>query len=91
MYIFTYAIINYSIQEDHASSLKKDKKRKMTKKHKKEMLEIFKFQHNESSESEDDEQKEEECEIKKVRQYKKAISQSRKRKRFMKHNYLFTC
>jgi len=87
MYKFTSATINYSIQQDHASSLKKDKKRKMTKKHKKEMLEIFKFQHHESSESE----KEEECEIKKVRQDKKSISQSRKRKRFMKHNYLFTC
>lgn len=90
MYIFTSATINYSIQLDHASSLKKVKKRKMTKKQKKEMFEIFKFQHHESSESDDDDQ-EEECENKKVRQDKKSISQSRKRKRFMKHNYLFTC
>ena len=89
MYAFTSATINYSIQHDHASSLKQDKQRKMTKKQKKEMIEIFKFQHHESSESEDEH--EEECENKKVRQDKKAISQSRKRKRSMKHNYLFTC
>jgi ABC-type lipopolysaccharide export system ATPase subunit len=84
MYKFSASTLTHSIQHDNVCALKKDKKRKITKKQKKEMLEIFKIQ-------EQHDNSEDECETKKIRQDKKVISQSRKRKRLMKHNYLSIC
>ena len=81
MNTFETSTITYSIQHDHACALKKDKKRKMTKKQKKEMVRIFKFQHVSIDDEENFQTK--------VRKNKKVISQSRKKKRNMKHNYLF--